>query len=115
MNLCLNCGKYLFDLSNVDKFKRLTCEEYVEGVIRRLERTNDSFEQICTTYNLHPAWMINRADCELCGAPHVVCSDEQRTKCIEWIAFYFSGTIKPTERDVSFIEEFKRKFLDGLV
>ena len=102
---CLCCKKYNFDAENIS-FKRMTAEEYINGVIRHIERTNKQTSSICEERNLQVSWLVNRAYCELCGAPHAVFSDKDAAAVLHTL-FFFSGTLEPSEKDLHFIEEFK--------
>jgi hypothetical protein len=84
----------------------MSVEEYVDGVIRRLERTNKHLSDICIEKKIHIQWVVNQANCELCGAPHAVFSDPDASFVVH-ILFFFSGSTEPSEKDRQFIQEFK--------
>jgi hypothetical protein len=107
-NICLNCHKYIFDEQNINRIKRLTATEYINGVIRRIHKTNISMEELCKQAEINPSWGINKSECELCGAPHAIMSNDDASQ-IQHILFFFSGTNEPSEKDLHFIEEFRQK------
>lgn len=108
IHVCLNCKKYVFDGQDINKFKRMTAEEYINGVIRTHLRTNTKIEQLCQDYHINVGWHINKGECELCGAPHAVMSDGNT---VVKLAYFFSGGETPSEKDKRFIEHFKQEFL----
>ena len=108
-HVCQGCGKYIFDEQNVNPYKRLTAEEYAGGVVRLALRTNATPMAICKEMKYHCQWMVNKAECELCGAPHAIFSDPDQPLVMK-INFYFSGAAEPSEKDVQFIREFKQNF-----
>lgn len=112
MEVCRNCQKYVFDRQNINRHKRMTVLEYVNGVIRRLFRTNETARQICARLGWEESFYVNRSYCELCGAPHAVFSYKSMDSVVR-LAYFFSGNDKPCEKDVRFIDDFRRKFLAG--
>lgn len=102
---CLNCGKYIFDKQNLT-IKKMTIKEFVDGVIRRLKKTNKPLEDICKERKFRVDWLVNKACCELCGAPHAIFSDPDRLDVLR-ILFFFSGDERPSEKDERFIQEFR--------
>jgi len=104
---CLHCNKYIFDDQNIS-VKRMSTKEYVDGVIRRLEKTNKPLEEICKEKKFHIDWLINKSQCELCGAPHAVFSDPS-TKMVVHILFFFSGHRESSEKDKRFIQDFRHQ------
>ncbi len=90
----------------------MTIEEYVEGVIRRLEKTNKQLKEICIENNFNIDWLINKAECELCGAPHAVFSHPDALSVVH-ILFFFSSSNKPSEKDLQFIQDFQQKLFDS--
>ena len=106
---CNNCGKYIFDHQNINPYKRLTAEEYAGGVVKKLMRTNATPITICKDLGYHGDWMVNKAECELCGAPHAVFSEPDNPVVMK-TTFFFSGTAELSEKDAQFIQEFKQDF-----
>lgn len=102
---CLHCSKYIFDEQNLT-IKKMTIKEFVDGVIRRLQRTNKPLEDICLEKEFNINWFINKALCELCGAPHAIFSDPDALAVVH-ILFFFSGDVIPSEMDKQFIKEFR--------
>ncbi len=109
MVTCLSCKKYIFDSQNVNEFKRMTVEEYIDGVFRKTVRTNDSSIEIAKQIDINPLNRINKSECELCGAPHAIFTDSN--KKVTMVRFFFSGLNKPSEKDSQFIKHFRRNFL----
>jgi hypothetical protein len=100
----------LFDEENINKYKRMTVKEYIDGVVRVYRRTNARIEELCKEYQIHIDWLINKAECELCGAPHAIMTGPDAPVVLK-IAFFFSGNDTPSEKDKRFIEHFKQDFL----
>ena len=109
-HVCNYCGKYIFDQQNINPYKRLTAEEYAHGVVKKLMRTNATPIAICKEMGYHVDWMVNKAECEICGAPHAVFSDNPDAPLVVKTTFFFSGTRKLSEKDMQFIQEFKQDF-----
>lgn len=86
----------------------MTAAEYLNGVIRLGLRSNAKIEELCKDFHIHIQWLINKAECELCGAPHAIMSDGM---VVTKIAYFFSGQETPSEKDKRFIEHFKQEFL----
>ena len=103
---CMGCGKYIFDEQNIT-IKKMTTQEYVDGIIRRNERTNKPLGEICIEKSFHIDWLINQSCCELCGAPHAVFSDPDASVVVH-ILFFFSGNVVPCEKDEQFIKDFRQ-------
>lgn len=108
--ICLHCGKYVFDVQNVNPYKRMTLAEYVDGVYRRLVRTNKSTDELINELGISVLCKVSKSECELCGAPHAVFSVNDENIEVGAVRFFFSGTIKPSEKDVQFINHFRRDF-----
>ncbi len=109
--ICLSCGKYVFDSQNVNEFKRMTAEEYVEAVLRSLIRNNKSAEWVIKQFGLSTKLVTNKSECELCGAPHAVwTSPKDKSKSVRGLVFFYSGTKKASRKDRMFIEEFRSRF-----
>jgi len=108
-HVCNCCGKYIFDHQNINPYKRLTAEEYAGGVVNQLRRTNATPATTCKELKFHVDWMVNKAECELCGAPHAIFSDADDPVVVK-VNFFFSGTNELSEKDSQFIQEFKQNF-----
>jgi hypothetical protein len=113
VTICLHCGKYIFDGQNVNEYKRMTLAEYVDGVCRRNIRTNQTTKQLILELDLSTLWMVSKSECELCGAPHSIFTLKHDCRAVELVRFFFSGTIKPSEKDVQFINHYRRDFFAG--
>ena len=109
MEVCRNCRKYVFDQQNINRHKRLTVSEYINGVIRRALRTNDTVKQLLKKYGWEENLFVNRSCCELCGAPHAVFSYENMESVVR-LVFFFSGLDAPSEKDTRFIEDYHKRF-----
>ena len=110
-NVCMSCGKYVFDSQNVNAFKRMTAEEYVECVLRNRLRSNKPAAVILSHLGLQDKWVVNQSCCELCGAPHGIWTlpNEQPANVL-CIRYFYSGGETPTEKDKRFVQEFKSRF-----
>ena len=86
----------------------MTVEEYIDGVIRCLEKTNKPIDKICIDKKFDINWLINKSECELCGAPHAVFSHPDGLS-VTYILFFFSGSLQPSEKDEQFIQEFRHR------
>jgi hypothetical protein len=100
----------LFNEENINKYKRMTAKEYLNGVVRTYRRVNTRIEELCNEYQIHIDWLINKAECELCGAPHAIITDPGAPVVLK-IAYFFSGNNIPSEKDKRFIDHFKQEFL----
>lgn len=110
--ICLCCRKYVFDSQNVNMFKRMTAEEYVECVLRVRLRTNQPSEVIIKQLGVQFNWVSNQSCCELCGAPHAIWTlPNEKPSNVLAVRFFYSGTNKPADKDRRFVEEFKSRFL----
>ena len=107
---CLHCKKYNFDSQNVNEYKRMTMEEYIDGVYRKTVRTNEPAQLITLKLELELSNHVNKSECELCGAPHAVFSNDAGK--VMAIKFFFSALDKPSEKDVQFINHFRRDFFN---
>ena len=108
-NICLHCHKYVFDDQNINQFKRMTALEYLDGVVCLNRKENVKPEERLLEFGIHIDWMINKASCELCGAPHAVISDP--AKVLIDIRFFFSGKNSPSKKDTQFISCFRNELL----
>ena len=108
VNACLHCGKYIFNEENVNKHKRMTMEEYINGVYRKNIRTNDPVQLVTMMLELELSNQVNKSACELCGAPHAIFSNDAGE--VSMVKFFFSTLDKPSEKDVQFINHFRRDF-----
>ena len=107
MNVCLNCGKYVFDSQNVNEHKRMTIYEYVDSVYRKTIRTNDKTDKLIVDLGISVIAEVNKSECELCGAPHAVLSVDKK---VGGVRFFFSATEQPSRKDEEFINHFRRDF-----
>lgn len=90
----------------------MSVEEYINGVIRRIEKTNKHIKEICREKKFHIQWLVSKAYCELCGAPHAVFSDFD-TNMVVHILFFFSGAEVVSEKDEQFIQEFQHNLFES--
>lgn len=90
----------------------MTAGEYAAGVVNRKKNINSSPEQQANDLGLSslPELRINKANCELCGAPHAVLSVGNK---VTDTIFFFSGSNVPDEQDKRFIEDFRKRFFSS--
>ena len=89
----------------------MSAPEYVEVVLRPTLRTNQTNVSLLELLKYQDNWVVNMSKCELCGAVHSVFSNpHQEPSIIRHLAFYFSGTSKPSAKDKKFIEDFRQRF-----
>ena len=86
----------------------MTMEEYIDGVYRKTIKTNEPCQLLTLQLQLELSNWVNKSECELCGAPHAVFSNDSGR--VTDVKFFFSALDKPSEKDVQFINHFRRDF-----
>jgi hypothetical protein len=109
--ICKHCDKYIFDSQNIS-VKKMTTGEYAAGVVNREKRTNASPNEQARLlgFTTMSEVCVNKADCELCGAPHAIFSLNGKVTDAK---FFFSGSNIPDQQDKKFIEDFRRRFFSS--